>query len=98
MYLLLFEVFMGYQNLMQSMMYARDLAKVPKTGASILKEDIMKLITRFELATKSKDELEGLFRQVFNELANCKPNTLEQANALASLQNIEREISYRIFH
>ncbi|MBV1929367.1 MAG: hypothetical protein KUG81_07650 [Gammaproteobacteria bacterium] len=55
----------------------------------------MKLITRFELAAKSKKELYGLHRKVFNELAKSKPHTLERVNTLASLENIEIEISSR---
>tara|TARA_R110002095_G_scaffold150072_5_gene129658 strand:- start:355 stop:534 length:180 start_codon:yes stop_codon:yes gene_type:complete len=55
----------------------------------------MKLITRFELAAKSKSELYGLHRKVFNELAKSKPRTLERVNALASLENIENELASR---
>ena len=55
----------------------------------------MRLITRFELAAKSKNELYGLHRKVFNELAKSKPRTLERVNALASLENIEHELASR---
>lgn len=55
----------------------------------------MRLITRFELAAKSKNDLYGLHRKVFNELAKSKPRTLERVNALASLENIEHELASR---
>jgi hypothetical protein len=52
----------------------------------------MKLITKFELAAKRKTELYALLREVFNELARSEPGSHERRNALASLENIEREI------
>lgn len=55
----------------------------------------MKLITRFELASKSTSELHGLLRLVFNELAQSKSNTHQRRNALASIENIQMEISER---
>lgn len=55
----------------------------------------MRLITRFELAAKSKNELYGLHRRVFNELAKSEAQTLERVNALASLENIELELASR---
>ena len=55
----------------------------------------MRLMTRFELAAKSENELYALYREVFNRLAQSEPNTLERTNALASLENIEREIHAR---
>ncbi|MAM70158.1 MAG: hypothetical protein CMP91_03305 [Gammaproteobacteria bacterium] len=55
----------------------------------------MRLITRFELAAKNTNELYGLHRKVFNELAKSKPQTLERVNALASLENIENELASR---
>ena len=55
----------------------------------------MKLITTFELAAKSKTELHALLREVFNELAKSKPDTHQHRNALASLENIQREITSR---
>ncbi len=55
----------------------------------------MKLITRFELAAKSESELYALLREVFNELARSEPYTMERTNALASLENIQREIGSR---
>ncbi|MBL3619050.1 MAG: hypothetical protein JMN26_15130 [gamma proteobacterium endosymbiont of Lamellibrachia anaximandri] len=55
----------------------------------------MKLITRFELAAKSKAELHALLREVFNELAKSNADTHQRRNALASIDNIQREIYSR---
>ena len=55
----------------------------------------MKLITRFELAAKNKNELHALLREAFNELARCKPDTLQRRNALASIENIQSELALR---
>ena len=55
----------------------------------------MKLITRFELAAKSKTELHALLREIFNELARSNPDTHQRRNALASIENIQREINSR---
>jgi len=56
----------------------------------------MKLITRFALAAYSKEELQGLYRRIFNELAQSNPNTIQHMNALASLENIRREIAFKM--
>ena len=56
----------------------------------------MKLITRFELAAKNTNELYGLYRKVYNELARSALLTLERVNALASLENIESELALRL--
>lgn len=55
----------------------------------------MRLVTRFEMATKNENELHGLLRNAFNELARSEPNTMERTNALASIENIQREIGSR---
>lgn len=55
----------------------------------------MKLITRFELATKNESELNALLREAFNELAKSKRHSHERRNALASIENIQREIGSR---
>jgi hypothetical protein len=55
----------------------------------------MKLLTRFELAAKNKNELHILLRESFNELAKSNANTHERRNALASLENIQRELGSR---
>ena len=56
----------------------------------------MKLLTRFELAARNKTELHGLLRNSFNELAKSNPNTHQRTNALASIENIQREIGSRV--
>ncbi len=55
----------------------------------------MKLVTRFELAAKSENELRGLLREAFNDLARSKLGSHERRNALASIENIQREIVSR---
>ncbi len=58
----------------------------------------MKLLTRFELAAKNKTELDFLLRDSFNELAKSNPDTHQRRNALASIENIQREISSKVLH
>ena len=53
----------------------------------------MKLVTRFELAAKSENELRGLLRKAFNELAISEFGSHERRNALASIENIQKAIS-----
>ncbi len=55
----------------------------------------MTLITRFELTAKTQNELYGLLRESFNNLAKSNPDTYQRRNALASIENIQREISQR---
>lgn len=55
----------------------------------------MKLITRFELAAKNENELLGLLKMAFNELAKSDFGTQERRDALASLENIENELTSR---
>ncbi|MBA4719468.1 MAG: hypothetical protein HRO68_10395 [Nitrosopumilus sp.] len=55
----------------------------------------MKLLTRFELAAKNKTEPPVLLRNGFNELAKSNPNTHQRRNALAPIENIQREIGSR---
>ncbi len=57
----------------------------------------MRLITRFETAAKNESELYSLLREAFNELARSEPDTHQRRNALASLENIQREIGSRAF-
>ncbi len=56
----------------------------------------MKLITRHELASKSISELRVLYRKVFNALVQSVPESAERRNALASLENLDREIASRL--
>ena len=55
----------------------------------------MKLITRYDLASKSVLELRGLYRQAFNALVQSTFESAERRNALASLENLTREINQR---
>ena len=55
----------------------------------------MKLITRYDLASKSECELRGLYRKVFNALVQSTADSAERRNALASLENISKEINQR---
>ncbi len=55
----------------------------------------MKLVTKFELAAKSKNELHALLREAFNELARSEPESHQRRNALASIENIQSELASR---
>lgn len=55
----------------------------------------MRLITRFEMAAKNESELYSLLRDAFNELARSEPDTFQRRNALASIENVQREIGSR---
>lgn len=55
----------------------------------------MKLIIRFELVSRSTNELRRLLREVFNDLTQSKPDTPERRNALASLETIRAELNAR---
>lgn len=55
----------------------------------------MNLITRFELAALSETELRGLMRDVCNALARSELDSPERRNALASLENIQAELTNR---
>ena len=61
-------------------------------------EDNMRLITRFDLASRSRDELRALFRQVTLDLNCSAANSSERRNALASLETIEAELRARDRH
>ena len=54
-----------------------------------------KLITNHELGRLSLTELQGLYRRIFNQLAQSQPGSPERRNALASLENIQRELNRR---
>jgi hypothetical protein len=51
----------------------------------------MRLITAFELATRSDCELSELFAAVARGLPATRPGSAARRNALASLENIRRE-------
>lgn len=69
--------------------------KAPVVGASEPKEETMKLITRFELASRPLQSLYLTRRAVFNNLARTAPDTADRRTALASLDNIDAEIKAR---
>jgi len=56
--------------------------------AALTKENVMQLITIFELATRSESELQVLFRETANELTRTAEGSTERRNALATLENI----------
>lgn len=64
-------------------------------GASKLKEEAMKLLTRFELASKSTGELHALHRDALNAFNAVARGTQERRDAFASLSNIEAELRER---
>lgn len=55
----------------------------------------MKLITRYELVTKNETMLCALLSEAFNALARSDADSWQRRNALASIENIQREISSR---
>lgn len=55
----------------------------------------MRLIVAAELDNQSLDILHSKFYRVQQELAYTKPATTDRANALASLENINRAIIKR---
>lgn len=55
----------------------------------------MKLITRYDLASKSVRELRVLYSIVFNALVQSASGSGQRRNALASLENISRELNQR---
>jgi hypothetical protein len=64
-------------------------------GASELKEETMKLLSRFELASKPISELHALHGEALNAFARAARGTQQRRDALASLANIEAEIRSR---
>ena len=60
---------------------------------TLKEETIMKLVTRFELASKSTGQLRGLYRDIFNTLVGDDAHSHERRNALASLENIRAELA-----
>ena len=55
----------------------------------------MRLTTKFQLATKSKHELRGLYRNIFNKVANPKLSASERRAALNLLAQIKRLLPRR---
>jgi hypothetical protein len=59
------------------------------------KRKMTKLITRNEIVRLNDNELQGLYRAIFNELVQSDPDTAQRRNSLASLENLQREINQR---
>ena len=77
-------------------MVCRGAGKAPVVGASFRKEETtMKLITHFELATRSDNELRVLYRDIFNALVRSAPGSNERRICLASLENIRAALGCR---
>jgi hypothetical protein len=55
----------------------------------------MKLITRFELASRRISELHALRRAVADDLTRTLSGTAERRTALASLENLDAELRAR---
>lgn len=55
----------------------------------------MKLVSRFEAASRSTAELHGLFKEAFNAFAAAPRGSEERRTALSSLENIEAELASR---
>lgn len=55
----------------------------------------MKLVSRFEAASRSTAELHGLLAEVFNAFAAAPRGSHERRNALQSMRNIEDELAVR---
>ena len=56
----------------------------------------MKLVSRFEAASRGTAELHGLLKDAFNAFAIAPRGSQERRNALQSLQNIEDELATRL--
>ena len=55
----------------------------------------MKLLTQFELASKSDTELLALLREAFNSAAASTPGQQKHRNALQQMENIRKVLIYR---
>ncbi|WP_095589622.1 hypothetical protein [Actibacterium ureilyticum] len=53
----------------------------------------MKLVSRFEAASRSTAELHGLLAEAFNAFAVAPRGSHERRNALQSMRNIEDELA-----
>lgn len=54
----------------------------------------MKIITSFEIAARSENDLKALFGNLSKKLVTTKAGTAERRNTLASMENVQREISF----
>ena len=55
----------------------------------------MKLVSRFEAASRSTAELHGLLAEAVNAFANAPRSSQERREALATMRNIEDELAAR---
>jgi len=55
----------------------------------------MRLITKFQLTSKTETELRGLLREAFNALAASEPNSPQRGNSQTSIENIQSAINLR---
>lgn len=64
-------------------------------GAFIAKGEIamMKLVTRIELSRLSVNELRGFYSSTFNQLVRSQRESQLRSNALATLENISKELN-----
>lgn len=56
----------------------------------------MKLVSRFEAASRSTAELHGLLAEAFNAFANAPRSSQARRDALQSMRNIEDELAMRL--
>ncbi len=54
-----------------------------------------KIITSYDLDHRSDNELCALFQKVSQDLTKSEPGTYQRRNALASIENISRELNRR---
>lgn len=59
------------------------------------KEDTMKLVSRFEAASRSTEQLHSLLKEAFNAFAAAPRGSQDRDVALASIRNIETELAAR---
>ena len=55
----------------------------------------MKLVSRFEAATRSTAELHGLLKEAFTAFASAPRGSQDRRDALATIRNIETELATR---
>ncbi|MCS0397894.1 hypothetical protein ND972_13920 [Vibrio diabolicus] len=57
---------------------------------------MMKLMTVFELSTRSDNELQVIAKDAFNELARSEAHSADRHNALATIENVNRVMRSRM--
>lgn len=55
----------------------------------------MKLVSRFDAASRSTEELHGLLAKAFNAFCAAPRSSAERHDALQSMRNIENELATR---